>query len=77
MSLENILSSVTASTFRIELESGDSIETTGVNLLNIENQPFWEEKAKTDLWPGSRKALKKFARHMRQVMPKQMKQPTF
>jgi hypothetical protein len=38
--LESIQSTITASTFRIDLPSGDVLETTGVNIVRIEpNEP--------------------------------------
>ena len=38
--LESIQSTITASTFRIDLPSGDVVETTGVNIVRIElNEP--------------------------------------
>jgi hypothetical protein len=43
--LEDIASSVTASTFKIELCTGDVIQTTGVNIVNIEHEVFLRETA--------------------------------
>jgi hypothetical protein len=38
--LESIQSTITASTFRIDLPSGDVLETTGVDIVRIEpNEP--------------------------------------
>jgi hypothetical protein len=74
VALENIVLSVTASTFRIDLESGCSIETTGVNILIVENDEFIKEKAKgIDPWSGSKNAFRKFASHLRRVAPERMK----
>ncbi len=38
--LEDIASTVIASTFSIKLASGDAIETTGVNILKIEHAGY-------------------------------------
>jgi hypothetical protein len=43
--LENIESTVTASTFRIDLSSGDVVETTGVNILRIDHGQYQKESA--------------------------------
>jgi hypothetical protein len=44
--LESIASSVTASSFRIDLASGDVIETTGVNLCKIDHEGYIRENAR-------------------------------
>jgi hypothetical protein len=67
VALESIASSVMASTFRVDLESGRSMETTGVNILTIENEAFAKEKAKADPWSISKKAFRKFASHIRRT----------
>jgi hypothetical protein len=43
--LEDIASSVIASTFKIELRTGDVIQTTGVNILKIDHDGFVKETA--------------------------------
>ncbi len=44
--LEDIASTVTASTFKIALPCGDAIETTGVNILRIEHAAYPEKPAR-------------------------------
>ena len=46
--LEDLASSVTASTFRVELRTGDVVETTGVNILKIDHEEFQRETG--DSW---------------------------
>jgi hypothetical protein len=41
VALESVASSFRASTFRIELETGNSLETTGVNIV-VENEALSE-----------------------------------
>lgn len=48
--LEEIESSVTASTFRIEMASGGVVETTGVNISKIEHAGYVQESAKSHKW---------------------------
>jgi hypothetical protein len=43
--LEDIASSVTASTFQIELRTGGVVQTTGVNILKIDHEGFLKETA--------------------------------
>jgi hypothetical protein len=43
--LDDIGSSVTASIFRIELASGDIIETSGFNIVQIEHARYIQESA--------------------------------
>jgi hypothetical protein len=44
--LDDIGSSVTASIFRIELTSGDIIETSGFNIVQIDHAGYIQESAK-------------------------------
>jgi hypothetical protein len=50
--LDSIEATVTASTFRIELTSGDVIETLGVNILRIDHEGYqWATSGRR---PGQR-----------------------
>ncbi len=45
--LDNIESSVNASTFRVEVDSGGIVETSGLNMTHIDHPGYIKQSAKT------------------------------